>query len=79
MYGLLFFVIAGTQPPPDPSLRPSEVAQWFDDHHDGLLYGYAIAALEVAVNPPADESLTVVNALLGDDAGLVGSALLALA
>jgi len=37
----------------------------------------AVAALEVAVNPPAAESLVVVNALLGDDAGLVGSALLA--
>jgi glucokinase len=43
-----------------------------------VLREYAIAALELAVNPPAEESLTVVNALLGDDAGLVGSALLAL-
>jgi hypothetical protein len=42
LYGLLFFVIARTQPPPKPSLEPSEIVQWFDDRHYGLLYGYAI-------------------------------------
>ncbi len=42
LYGLLFFVIARTQPPPEPSLPPSEIAQWFADHHYGLLYGYAL-------------------------------------
>jgi hypothetical protein len=42
LYGLLFFVITRTQPPPEPSLAPSEVVRWFDDRHDGLLYGYAI-------------------------------------
>jgi hypothetical protein len=42
LYGLLFFVIARTQPPPEPSLAPSEIVQWFADRHDGLLYGYAI-------------------------------------
>jgi glucokinase len=42
-----------------------------------VLREHAIAALQVAVNPPASESLAVVNATLGDDAGLVGSALLA--
>jgi glucokinase len=44
-----------------------------------VLRDYAIAALEVAINPPAQEDLAVENADLGDDAGLVGSALLALA
>jgi glucokinase len=42
-----------------------------------VLREHAIAALEVAVNPPASESLEIENAILGDDAGLVGSALLA--
>jgi len=42
LYGLLFFVIARTQPPPRPSLDPSEIVQWFADRHDGLVYGYAI-------------------------------------
>src|SRR5215475_5153374 len=42
LYGLLFFVIARTQPPPQPSLDPSEIVQWFADRHDGLVYGYAI-------------------------------------
>jgi len=42
LYGLLFFVIARTQPPPSPALDSSEIVQWFDDRHYGLLYGYAI-------------------------------------
>jgi hypothetical protein len=42
LYGLLFFVITRTQPPPKPSLDPSEIVQWFGDRHYGLLYGYAI-------------------------------------
>lgn len=42
LYGLLFFVITRTQPPPKPSLDPSEVVQWFADRRHGLIYGYAI-------------------------------------
>jgi hypothetical protein len=42
LYGLLFFVITRTQPPPEPSLEPAQVVQWFDDRHHGLLYGYAL-------------------------------------
>jgi hypothetical protein len=45
LYGLLFFVVARTQPPPKPSLAPSEIVQWFDDRHYGLLYGYAFIAI----------------------------------
>jgi hypothetical protein len=45
LYGLLFFVIARTQPPPKPSLDPSEIVQWFDDRHYGLLYGYAFVSI----------------------------------
>src|SRR5262249_26588009 len=42
-----------------------------------VLRGQALAAFQVAVNPPASESLAIVDSELGDDAGLVGSALLA--
>jgi hypothetical protein len=42
LYGVLFFVMARTQPPPKPSLTPSQIVQWFADRHYGLLYGYAI-------------------------------------
>jgi hypothetical protein len=42
LYGLLFFVIARTQPPPAPSLDPGGVVQWFADRHHGLIYGYAV-------------------------------------
>ncbi|HEU5061170.1 MAG TPA: ROK family protein [Kofleriaceae bacterium] len=43
-----------------------------------VLKEHIIAAVEVAINPPAQEDLAIENAALGDDAGLVGSALLAL-
>ncbi len=42
LYGLLFFVVTRTQPPPRPSLDPAEVVRWFEDRHHGLIYGYAI-------------------------------------
>ena len=42
LYGLLFFVIARTQPPPQPTLSPDEIVQWFDDRRHGLIHGYAL-------------------------------------
>jgi hypothetical protein len=42
LYGLLFFVIARTQPPPEPSLDPAGIVHWFSDRHHGLVYGYAL-------------------------------------
>jgi len=42
LYGLLFFVVTRTQPPPQPSLDPAGIVRWFDDRHHGLIYGYAI-------------------------------------
>lgn len=42
-----------------------------------ILREHVVTALEVAVNPPALVGLRIVEAALGDDAGLVGSALLA--
>jgi predicted NBD/HSP70 family sugar kinase len=43
-----------------------------------VLREHAVAALEVAVNPPALTNLTITDATLGDDAGPIGAALLAL-
>ncbi len=43
-----------------------------------VLKTYVTTAFQVAVNPPAGEAVAVVDAMLGDDAGLIGSALLAL-
>jgi hypothetical protein len=41
LFGLLFFGVTRTQPPPPPWWEPARVAQWFDDHHYGLLIGFA--------------------------------------
>lgn len=43
-----------------------------------ILREHVVTALEVAINPPARDTVVVEDAQLGDDAGLVGSALLAL-
>lgn len=43
-----------------------------------VLREHVVTALEVAINPPARDSVIVEDAQLGDDAGLVGSALLAI-
>ena len=43
-----------------------------------VLHEHVVTALEVAMNPPARDTVSVEDAQLGDDAGLVGSALLAL-
>ena len=42
-----------------------------------ILKAHVVTAFEVAVNKPALETLQIVDAALGDDAGLVGSALVA--
>jgi len=42
-----------------------------------VLREHVLTAFEMAVNPPAHEGLEIVDAVLGDDAGLAGAALLA--
>jgi glucokinase len=42
-----------------------------------ILREHVLTAFDIATNPPARAAVTVVEATLGDDAGLVGSALLA--
>ena len=41
LFGLLFFVVTPTQPPPKPWWEPARVVQWFGDNHDRLLIGFA--------------------------------------
>ena len=43
-----------------------------------VLREHVLASFQVAVNPPAHENLEIVETTLGDQAGLLGSALLAL-
>jgi hypothetical protein len=45
LFGLVFFVLTRTQPPPAPWWEIPRVVQWFDDNHSGLLVGFAIIFL----------------------------------
>ena len=45
LFGLLFFVVTRTQPPPKPWWEPARVVQWFDDMHYGLIIGFAFVFL----------------------------------
>jgi hypothetical protein len=45
LFGLLFFVVTRTQPPPKPWWEPERVVQWFGDMHHGLLIGFAFVFL----------------------------------
>jgi hypothetical protein len=42
LFGLVFFVITRTQPPPNPAWALPRVVQWFNDNHYGLLVGFGI-------------------------------------
>ena len=41
LFGLLFFVVTRTQPPPAPWWETARVVQWFGDNRDRLLIGFA--------------------------------------
>ncbi len=45
LFGLLFFVVTRTQPPPKPWWEPARIVQWFDEMHQGLLVGFAFVFL----------------------------------
>lgn len=45
LFGLLFFVVTRTQPPPKPWWGPEEIVRWFDEMHYGLLIGFAFVFL----------------------------------
>lgn len=42
LYGLIFFVITHTQPPPSPAWDSPRIVQWFHENHFGILLGFAI-------------------------------------
>ncbi|HZQ30399.1 MAG TPA: hypothetical protein VFB19_01535 [Mycobacterium sp.] len=52
LFGVVFFVLTRTQPPPDPGWDASRVAQWFHDHHFGLLFGFGIMFLITGMTAP---------------------------
>ena len=54
IFGLVFFVITRTQPPPPPNWDAVRIVQWFDDHHHGLLIGFAIMFLITGMVAPAN-------------------------
>jgi len=42
IFGIVFFGLTRTQPPPQPWWAAARVAQWFSDNHDGLLVGFGV-------------------------------------
>jgi hypothetical protein len=54
LYGLLFFGVTRVQPPPDPAWEAARVVQWFNDHHHGLLVGFAIVFVITGFIVPAN-------------------------
>jgi hypothetical protein len=42
IFGIVFFGMTRTQPPPPPWWDHARIAQWFSDHHYGLLIGFGI-------------------------------------
>ena len=52
LFGLVFFVITRTQPPPSPAWDTAHKVQWFHDHHHGLLIGFAIMFVITGMTAP---------------------------
>ena len=45
LFGVLFFIVTRTQPPPAPWLESDEIVRWLDSHHYGLLIGFGFVFL----------------------------------
>ena len=54
LFGLVFFVITCTQPPPHPGWEVPRVVQWFNDNHHGLLIGFGIMFLVTGMTAPCN-------------------------
>ena len=54
VFGLVFFVITRTQPPPSPDWDAPRIVQWFNDNHTGLLVGFALMFLVTGMVAPAN-------------------------
>lgn len=54
VFGVVFFVMSRTQPPPQPWWGLARIGQWYNDNHLGLLVGFglifALGAFAVAAN-----------------------------
>lgn len=57
LFGVVFVVLARVMPPPKPYWDQAQIAQWFQDHHTGLLVGFGIIFLVAGLN-------TVNNAII---------------
>src|SRR5262249_2151108 len=42
LFGIVFFAMTHVMPPPKPYWDHARIVQWFNDHHWGLLVGFAI-------------------------------------
>jgi len=42
LYGLIFFLVTRTQPPPEPWWDQEQIVQWFDVNRSGILIGFAV-------------------------------------
>jgi hypothetical protein len=51
-FGIIFFIVTRTQPPPNPALDTVRRVQWFHDHHYGLLIGFAVIFLVLGMTAP---------------------------
>ena len=54
LFGLAFFVVTRTQPPPSPGWEVPRVVQWFNHHHYGLLTGFGIMFLVTGMTAPCN-------------------------
>ncbi|WP_407939046.1 hypothetical protein [Mycolicibacterium fluoranthenivorans] len=51
-FGVIFFVVSRTQPPPNPALDVAGRVQWFHDNHNGVLIGFAIIFVVLGMTAP---------------------------
>ncbi|CAN7414990.1 hypothetical protein LJR219_002639 [Phenylobacterium sp. LjRoot219] len=54
IFGIVFFVMSRTQPPPQPWWELVRIGQWFNDNHLGVLAGFGIIFLIAGFTTPAN-------------------------
>jgi hypothetical protein len=54
IFGLVFFVLTRTQPPPGPGWDATRITQWFSDNRLGLLAGFGIMFVITGMTAPAN-------------------------
>lgn len=53
-FGVIFFIVTRTQPPPNPALDVTGRVQWFHDNHHGLLIGFAVIFIVLGMTAPTN-------------------------